>query len=215
MAKSSIKKSANGTYGSTTAKAASKKTTPPISSSDISETDQGGSLHKFFVEALQDIYWGERNLLPALQKLEDAATTTELKEAFEDHRYQTQKHASRLEKVFMCIEEKPKEKKCEAMEGLFKEASEIIKNTEEGSMTRDAGLIIAAQKVEHYEIATYGGLVALARTMEYEDAANLLEKTLEEEEQTDVYLTEIAETRINFQSVIEDVSQEDVDERGL
>src|SRR5262245_58149023 len=93
------------------------------------------------------------------------ATTEELKSAIEEHLTKTQEHVSRLEEVFEIIEKKPQEKKCEAMEGLIKEAEEIMEETEDGTMTRDTAIIMAAQKVEHYEIATYGGLVQLAYTM--------------------------------------------------
>jgi ferritin-like metal-binding protein YciE len=161
-------------------------------------------LHKFFVDALKDIYYAEHKLIDALQTMHDAATTEELKDAFEDHQLQTKKHISRLDKVFKSIDETPEQKTCEAMDGLIKEGEEIIKSTEEGSMTRDAALIIAAQKVEHYEIATYGGLVQLAITMGHDKAAELLDKTLQEEEDTDYNLTEIAETNINFDAQQED-----------
>jgi ferritin-like metal-binding protein YciE len=161
-------------------------------------------LHKFFVDALKDIYYAEHKLIDALQTMHDAATTEELKDAFEDHQLQTKKHISRLEKVFKLIKETPEQKKCEAMDGLIKEGDEIIKSTEKGSMTRDAALIIAAQKVEHYEIASYGGLAQLAITMGHDDVADLLEKTLQEEEDTDYNLTEIAETSINFDAEQED-----------
>lgn len=155
-------------------------------------------LHKFFVSALKDIYYAENAIVDALEKMQEAATTEELKDAFEDHQLQTKKHISRLEKVFKLIDEKPEKKECEAIKGIIKEGEEVIKSTEEGSMTRDAALIIAAQKVEHYEIATYGGLAQLAITMGHDKAADLLEKTLQEEEETDEDLTEIAEMFINF-----------------
>jgi len=158
------------------------------------------SLHQFFVDALKDIYWVEKQLLDVLQKMEEAATTDELKEAFEDHLYVTKKHVRRLTKVFKLIDEPAAENKCEAMEGLIKEGEAVIKKTEEGTMTRDAALVIAAQKVEHYEIASYGGLVALAKTMGHDSAACLLEQTLAEEEETDHNLTELAETYINFEA---------------
>lgn len=161
-------------------------------------------LHKFFVDALKDIYYAEHQLVDALQTMHDAATTEELKDAFEDHQLQTKKHISRLDKVFKLIDETPEQKKCAAMDGLIKEGEEIIKSTEEGSMTRDAALIIAAQKVEHYEIASYGGLVQLAITMGHDKAADLLDKTLGEEEETDFNLTEIAESSINFDAQQED-----------
>jgi len=165
---------------------------------------KNSSLHKFFVSSLKDIYFAENAIVDALTKMEEAATTEELKEAFEDHQLQTRKHISRLEKVFKLIEEKPEKKECEAIKGIIKEGEEIIKSTEEGSMTRDAALIIAAQKVEHYEIATYGGLAQLAITMGHDKVADLLEKTLQEEEDTDDNLTEIAETFINFDAEQED-----------
>lgn len=161
-------------------------------------------LHKFFVSALKDIYFAENAIVDALQKMEAAATTEELKEAFEDHQLQTKKHISRLEKVFKLIDEKPEKKECKAIKGIIEEGEEIMKSTEEGSMTRDAALIIAAQKVEHYEIATYGGLAQLAITMGHDKAADLLEKTLQEEEDTDYNLTEIAEMYINFDAQQED-----------
>lgn len=161
-------------------------------------------LHKFFVDALKDIYYAEEAIVSALEKMQEAATTEELKDAFEDHQLQTKKHISRLEKVFKSIDEKPEKKKCEAIEGIIKEGQEVIKSTEEGTMTRDAALIIAAQKVEHYEIATYGGLVQLALTMGHDKAADLLDRTLQEEEDTDYNLTEIAETYINFEAEQED-----------
>ncbi len=154
-------------------------------------------LAKFFTDMLQDMYWAENHLIEKLQVMMKAATTEELQDAFEDHMYATQKHKRRLEKVFEMIGEKATAKKCEAMEGLAKEAESIIKETQEGTMTRDAALIIAAQKIEHYEIASYGSLVQIARTLQYEQAATLLEKTLWEEEDTDELLTDIAESDIN------------------
>ncbi|SDR10232.1 Ferritin-like metal-binding protein YciE [Chryseobacterium soldanellicola] len=170
-----------------------------VGNATVNENEmKNSSLHKFFVDSLKDIYFAENAIIDALEKMQEAATTEELKDAFEDHQLQTKKHVSRLEKVFKLIDEKPEKKECEAIKGLIKEAEEIIKSTQEGSMTRDAALIIAAQKVEHYEIATYGGLAQLAITMGHDKAADLLERTLQEEEDTDFNLTEIAETSINF-----------------
>ncbi|HNP21730.1 MAG TPA: ferritin-like domain-containing protein [Panacibacter sp.] len=168
-------------------------------------------LEKFFMDMLKDIYWAEKSLVTAIPKMKDAATTEELKDAFEDHLYQTQKHVSRLEKVFQLRGQKPEGKKCEAMEGLTKEAESIIKETEEMSMTRDAALIIAAQKVEHYEIASYGGMVQLAITMGWQQIADILDKTLEEEEDTDQLLTDIAEEFINIEAEGEGKSQVEED----
>lgn len=164
-------------------------------------------LEKFFMEMLKDIYWAEQLLVKTLPKLKEAATTEELKDAFEDHLYQTQKHVTRLEKIFQLKGQKAEGKKCEAMEGLTKETESIIKETEAASMTRDAALIIAAQKVEHYEIASYGGMVQLAITMGWDQVADLLEKTLAEEEDTDQLLTDIAEEFINLEAEGEGKSQ--------
>jgi ferritin-like metal-binding protein YciE len=126
-----------------------------------------------------------------------ASTTEELEDAFENHGKQTERHVKRLEKVFQLLNIKAVGKKCEAIEGLIKEAKSIISDTKEGSVTRDAALIIAAQKVEHYEIATYGGLVQLAITMGLHRAAEILDKTLQEEETTDHELTKSAESSFN------------------
>jgi ferritin-like metal-binding protein YciE len=157
-------------------------------------------LEKFFIDQLKDIYYAEQQLIKAIPKMENAATTDELKEAFNDHLHQTQKHVKRLEKVFKMIGKKPEGKKCEAIEGLIKEAETIISETRENSMTRDAALIIAAQKVEHYEIASYGGLVQLALTMDLDDVSDILDTTLMEEEETDYLLTDIAENNINMEA---------------
>jgi ferritin-like metal-binding protein YciE len=161
-------------------------------------------LEKFFLDQLKDIYYAEQKILKSLPKMKDAATTDELKDAFEDHLHQTERHVKRLEKVFEIVKQKPEGKKCEAIEGIIREADEIIEETQAGTMTRDAALIMAAQKVEHYEIATYGGLVQLAITMGLETAANILDKTLMEEEDTDQLLTDIAENDINLGSEEED-----------
>lgn len=183
----------------TTGTTASPAKEMTVDNASVKEDEmKNSSLHKFFISALKDIYYAENAILEALEKMQDAATTDELKEAFEDHHLQTQKHVKRLEKVFGLIDEKPEKKECEAIKGIIKEGEEVIKSTEEGSMTRDAALIIAAQKVEHYEIATYGGLAQLAITMGHDKAAELLERTLQEEEDTDEELTEIAESFINF-----------------
>ena len=178
--------------------------TPSTTSNNDNKKMDDSPLHKFFVDALKDIYYAEDAIVDALEKMEASATTEELKDAFEDHQLQTKKHISRLEKVFKLIGEQAEKKECKAIVGIIEEGQEIIKSTEEGSMTRDVGLIIAAQKVEHYEIATYGGLVQLAITMGHDKAADLLERTLQEEEDTDLLLTDIAETSINVNAEQED-----------
>ncbi|WP_426278686.1 ferritin-like domain-containing protein [Chryseobacterium sp. S-02] len=190
-------KTAENNNSNTSVVSEKKNMTVDNASVDAKEM-KNAPLHKFFVSALKDIYYAENAIVDALEKMQEAATTEELKDAFEDHQLQTKKHISRLEKVFKLIDEKPEKKECEAIKGIIKEGEEVIKSTEEGSMTRDAALIIAAQKVEHYEIATYGGLAQLAITMGHDKAADLLEKTLQEEEETDEDLTEIAEMFINF-----------------
>jgi ferritin-like metal-binding protein YciE len=157
-------------------------------------------LQRFFIDQLKDMYYAEQELLKALPEVKNAATTEELEDAIEDHMKQTERHVKRLEKVFHMIGQKPEGKKCEAMDGLLRECRNIIKETEEHTMTRDAALIIAAQKIEHYEIASYGGLVALAVTLGLDRAADILDKTLAEEEGADCMLTDIAETYINVEA---------------
>lgn len=162
--------------------------------------EQGSLLEKFLEDQLKDIYYAEQQITKALPKMQNACTTGELKEAFEDHLYQTTKQIKRLEKVFEKMGKKAEGKKCEAIDGIIKEADTIISETKQGTMTRDAALIIAAQKVEHYEIATYGGLVQLAITVGLMDVAELLDRTLMEEEDTDYLLTDIAESFINIEA---------------
>lgn len=171
-------------------------------------------LQEFFIDALKDIYWAEKRLTRALPKMQKAATTQELKTAIEEHLSQTQEHVSRIEEAFQMMGKKAQAKKCEAMEGLVKEGDSILEETEKGSMTRDVGIIAAAQKIEHYEIATYGTLVTLAKTMGEEDVAELLSQTLEEEKQTDQNLTSIAEGGINWEAEQEEEEEEEEGEEG-
>jgi ferritin-like metal-binding protein YciE len=159
--------------------------------------DTATALEEFFLDELKDIYWAEKHLVKALPKMQKAATSEELANAFAEHTTATEEHVVRLEKVFELLDKKPQAKKCEAMEGLLKEGEEIIADTEKGSATRDVGLILAAQKVEHYEIATYGGLAQLAKTLGRTDIKDILGLTLDEEKQTDELLTSLAEADIN------------------
>jgi ferritin-like metal-binding protein YciE len=152
---------------------------------------------ELFHESLKDIYWAEKHLLRALPKMRKAATSQDLQRAFETHAQQTQQQVERLEQVFQALGKKAQGKKCEAMEGLSREADDIISETQKGTKTRDVGLIMAAQKVEHYEIATYGSLATLAATMGNQQIKQLLGQTLEEEKQTDELLTQIAESHVN------------------
>ena len=159
--------------------------------------------HEFFVDELKDIYWAEKHLLTALPKMQKAATSKDLSAAFDKHTQETQTHIDRLEKVFELLGEKPVAKKCEAMAGLLEEAKSIMDDTDKGSMTRDAGLILAAQKVEHYEIGTYGTLRVFANNMGHNDVEDLLSETLENEKATDVALTEIAVGYVNEEAASE------------
>jgi ferritin-like metal-binding protein YciE len=159
--------------------------------------------HGFFVDELKDIYWAEKHLAKALPKMKKAATSKELASAFEKHAEETNTHIATLEQVFALLEEKVQAKKCDAMEGLLKEADGIIEDTDSGTMIRDAGLILAAQKVEHYEIATYGTLVVFAKNMGQSEVAELLQFTLDNEKATDVALTQVAESFINEQAASE------------
>jgi ferritin-like metal-binding protein YciE len=164
---------------------------------------QNSEFHKFFVDELKDIYWAEKHLVKALPKMQKAATSEELAAAFEKHTLETQTHIETLEQAFASLDEKPVAKKCDAMAGLLEEADSIIEDTEAGTMIRDAGLILAAQKVEHYEIATYGTLVTFAECMGHTEVANLLKQTLDNEKATDAALTGIAEGSINEEAVAE------------
>ena len=169
----------------------------------------GAELEKFFYDSLKDIYWAEKHLTKAIPKLMRAATNEGLIAALEEHLDVTEGHVERLEQVFEILGKKAQAKKCEAMEGLTKEAESIIEETEEGTSTRDVGIVIAAQKVEHYEIATYGGLAQLAKTMGLDEVKELLGQTLEEEKEADETLTSIAETEINMQAEEEGEEEEE------
>lgn len=165
-------------------------------------------LDKFFYTELRDIYWAEKQLTRALPKMMHATTTEQLQEALEMHLGQTEEHVERLEEIFEAIGKKAQGKKCEAMEGLIKEGESVVEDTAEGSMTRDVAIIIACQKIEHYEIAAYGGLAQLASNMGRQDITQLLETTLEEEKKADLSLTEIAENNINWEAQTENTGLE-------
>ncbi len=161
------------------------------------ENVEESALKELFVDELKDIYWAEKHLSKALVKMAKAATSEELRSALETHKTETDNQVARLEQVFEMIDEKAAAKKCDAMEGLIAESESIVEDTEDGSITRDAGIISAAQKSEHYEIASYGTLRTLANTLGYSEAAQLLEETLAEEKKTDEFLTQLAESTIN------------------
>lgn len=153
-------------------------------------------LHELFVDELKDILGAEKQLLKGLKKMSKAAESDELKQAFDQHYSQTEGHVERLKEVFASLEMSARGKKCKAMEGLLEEAEEIIESFE-GDPALDAALISAAQKVEHYEIASYGCLVTYAKLMEHSEAEQLLQQTLDEEKQTDSLLTDIAMSSVN------------------
>ena len=173
---------------STTKKAASK-----------GKADLSSKLAKLFEDELKDIYWAEQALVKAIPKMMENATSTELSSALEHHLRETEGQVTRVEKVFEILGKKAEAKKCEAMAGLIKEAEELMEDSDEGVM-RDAAIISAAQKVEHYEIASYGTLASFATTLGLTDAADLLEATLDEERTADETLTDVAETAINIEA---------------
>lgn len=161
--------------------------------------DAAEALRELFEESLKDIYWAEKALVKALPKMAKNATTPNLVQAINDHLEVTKGQVTRLEEVFSSIGKKAVAKKCDAMEGLIKEGEGILEETEPGAV-RDAGIIAASQKIEHYEIATYGTLAAFAKTLGEEEAASLLNQTLTEEKDADVTLTEAAYNSINFEA---------------
>jgi ferritin-like metal-binding protein YciE len=171
--------------------------------SEISQGGEGGQmnndLHELFLDELADVYSAEQQLTKALPKLAKTAKNDELREAFEQHLEETENHVARLDQVFESLGESMKRKKCKGMEGLIEEGEEVI-SEQKNSNALDAGLIISAQKVEHYEIAAYGSLCSWAEQMGHNDALELLRQTLEEEKAADEKLTGIAESVANTQA---------------
>jgi ferritin-like metal-binding protein YciE len=166
------------------------------------------SLHKLYVEELRDVYNAENQLLKALPKMAKAASSEELKQALEDHLEETQGHIERLDEVFEALGENSKGKTCQAMKGLIEEGSEILSEKGEESVL-DAGIIAAAQKVEHYEMATYGTLRTWANLLGQEEAAELLQETLNEEGDADQRLNELAEEIVNPEALAQSEEQEE------
>jgi ferritin-like metal-binding protein YciE len=158
------------------------------------------TLKDLFIEELRDLYSAEKQIVKALPKMKKAAHAEQLKAAFEEHLEQTKGHVARLEQIFEALGEKPTGKTCKAMEGLVEEGSEMIHEKAEPAV-KDAGLIAAAQRVEHYEMAGYGTARTFAEHLKLNDAAKLLQETLDEEEATDEKLTTLAESNINLQAV--------------
>lgn len=188
----------------TATKRATKTAPKKKSNTAGAPAEKDSMLLDFFTDEIKDVYWAEKHLLKTLPKMSKAATSEELANAFLDHAQMTKTHVSRLEEVFSLLGKKAQAKKCDAMEGITKEGDGIIEDTEDGTATRDVGLILAAQKAEHYEIATYGGLAQLARTLGQDEIAGILEETLQEEKDTDLLLTEIAENEINYEAAEEE-----------
>jgi len=152
---------------------------------------QTTSLHELYIDELRDLYSAETQLVKALPKMAKASTNSELRQGFEEHLRQTTEHVSRLEQIFEELEEKPSGKKCAGMEGLIKEGAEAI-DEDYSDEVRDAALIGAAQRVEHYEIAAYGTVKAFADLMGHSEQVALLDQTLQEETETDEKLTELS-----------------------
>ena len=165
------------------------------------------SLHKLYLEELRDLYSAENQLLKALPKMAKAASSDELKQAFEDHLEETRDHVERLEDIFEALDESPKGKTCHGMKGLIEEGSEILDKDGEESVL-DAGIIGAAQKVEHYEIASYGTVRTFATLLGEDEAADLLQQTLDEEGETNKRLTELAEEIVNPEALKETEEEE-------
>jgi ferritin-like metal-binding protein YciE len=160
------------------------------------------TLKKLYVEELRDVYSAEQQLLEALPKMAKGASSDELKQAFEDHLEETKGHVERLEEIFETLDEKPTGKACKAMKGLIEEGSEILDAKGEDSVL-DAGIIAAAQNVEHYEMATYGTLRTWAELLNEDEAASLLQETLDEEGRADKTLNELATEVINPEALLE------------
>ncbi len=161
------------------------------------------AFYELFLSEVKDIYWAENHLAKALIKMSKKANNTELAAAFEEHQDATLMHVERLNKVFELLGEKPEAKKCAAMAGLLEESEEVIKDTEKDPFVLDVGLIVCAQKVEHYEISAYGSLRTLAQTLGKTDIAELFQVTLDEEKETDKKLTDIAVGFINVEALEE------------
>ena len=191
-----------------TTKTKKSTTTKSKRSNNHGMAESNSQLEKLFIDALKDLYWAEKHLVKELPKMSKAATTQELKDAIDEHLAQTEEHVVRLEKVFELMDKKAQAKKCDGMEGLLKEGQSVLEETDAGSMTRDVGIIMAAQKVEHYEISAYGTLSTLANTLGKTDVAEILNFTLEEEKEADSLLSEIAENSINWEAEQEPAEEE-------
>ncbi len=160
---------------------------------NVQSLDASDGLLKLFTDCVKDIYWAENQLVKALPKMAKSAASMELSDAILTHLDQTRMHVTRLEQVFELLDKEPQARKCDAMEGLTKEGEGVIEDTDEGTPARDIGIIMASQKVEHYEIAAYTGMINLANKLGLNDIASILSETLVEEEESDEILADIAD----------------------
>lgn len=183
-----------------TKKVTSKKAAPKKGVKMPAKKDAAKDLSSLFEDGLKDLYWAEKALVKALPKMQKNASDSKLKKAIGDHLEQTVNHVSRLETCFEALGKKPQAKKCDAMQGLLEEGTSIMQETEPGSV-RDAGIIAASQKVEHYEIASYGTLAVFAKVLGHKSALQELLKTLKEEKKCDELLTGIADTNLNTKAI--------------
>lgn len=197
----------------TSSKTAAAKNTPAKSSAPKTATsktataqktpakqDAAKELKDLFEDSLKDIYWAEKALVKALPKMHKNATDAKLKQAISDHLAQTKNQVKRLEDCFAALGKKAEAKKCDAMQGLLDEGESIIEETKPGAV-RDAGIIAASQKVEHYEIATYGTLAAFAKVLKEKKCLKYLLETLNEEKSCDELLSSIADTNLNSKAL--------------
>lgn len=184
----------------TTTVKAPAKTAAKASAKTPAKKGAAKELKDLFEDSLKDIYWAEKALLKALPTMMKNATDEKLKNAIDNHITETEGQIERLEECFKAIGKKAQAKKCDAMQGLLDEGKSIMEETEPGTV-RDAGIIAAAQKVEHYEIATYGTLAAFAKVLQEEDCLKHLLSTLEEEKKCDELLTKVADTNLNSKAL--------------
>lgn len=205
-AKTTKSTAASRAKSATTAKTPAGKTATTGGRMVKAKSTAADGLKELYIDCLKDIYWAEKALTKALPKMAKNATNENLVNALNEHLTVTEEQISRLEKVFELIGKKAVAKKCEAMDGLIKEGQDIMESTEPGPV-RDAGIIAASQKIEHYEIATYGTICAFAKTLGQDEAVTLLEATLAEEKEADITLTEAAYNTINFDAAAEDVNE--------
>lgn len=169
----------------------------------ISENMKELPLHKFFIFELEDLYWAEQHILESMPKMIDAATSEALRSGLNNHLQETTEHITRLKQAFETLGEKPRDTKCKAIAGILKEVDDMIAETKKGSAVRDAAIIMAAQKVEHYEITSYGSMIAFSKLMGHNQVTALLQDTLREEDNTNSTLTSLAEGGINEQALKE------------